>query len=239
LAIVLTFPWIGPYQLVEAERPRHADYRMRFARYPYADDARGHIVDPVDPPPKLDPETGLVVADPEDTAAANRPAEGELVAAQLSAESGLDVGGAVWRSGFAARLQLPSRIEFDADWSLFSEYTQAGEDRMLLGREHIAFRFAEAPAVQFRTGIGARHLIDEEGGRHGVDLTYGFDAFLSRPVVLGVEGSFGFLGEAAAGALRAQLGFLVNRLELAAGWDYRNIGGVEFSGPFLMVRAWL
>ena len=207
---IATLPWRIPHAVVENDRERGSSGRVGFERYPYANRSSRHLKED-------DPG----------------------VAMQLSADTGLDLGGDVWRHGAGLRVQLPMRLDLAADWSLFREYWGAGTDQLILGREYLALRFAEGETIQFRTGIGPRHLHDEDGWVHGVDVLYGFDLFPGSPVVLSAEGSLGGVGKAFAPGVRASLGVLIGRWELTAGWDHRWIGRVSLGGPALGVRLWL
>lgn len=207
--LILVLPWSLPHYAVESEREAGAWERVGFQDYPYADRSRGHLKE----------------GDPG-------------VALQLSADSGVDVGGDVWRHGVGLRLQLPLRLDLEADWSTFLEYGEK-TDQLTLGRELLALRFAEGESIQFRTGIGPRHLYDDEGWLHGFDVLYGFDLFPGSPVVFSADGSLGSIGHAFSPGVRASLGFLLGRWELRAGWDQRFIGDVSLGGPALGVRVWL
>lgn len=207
---VVTLPWRLPYAVVENDRERGSWQRVGFETYPYANRSHGHLKED-------DPG----------------------VAIQLSADTGFDLGGNVWRHGAGLRVQLPLRLDLATDWSLFREYTNAEVDSLILGRESLALRFAEGETIQFRTGLGPRHLHDDDGWVHGVDLFYGFDLFPGRPLVLSAEGSVGAIGEAVAPGVRASLGVMLGRFELTAGWDQRWIGRVPLGGPALGVRLWL
>jgi len=208
--VILSLPWSLPNVLVESGREEGASYRTGFQDYPYAEGSQGHLVE-------------------------GHPG----IALQLSADTGIDVGGDVWRHGLGLRLQFPARLELESEWSLFMEYGDDGTDRLLLGREILAVRFAENESIQFRTGIGPRHLVDDEGWVHGFDVLYGFDLFAGSPMVLSLEGSLGGVGGAFAPGARASLGVMLGRFEVRAGWDQRNIGNVSLGGPALGVRAWL
>lgn len=255
--LILSSPWLLPHMALESRRAPGSVERTRFAPYPYAYGASGHIVSEL-PPTTLptdhgifeidgavllgdDPNsTGTTPPDPPPAEPTDPGAEhGYPVAFQLSGETGLDLGGTIWRHQLGARFQFPWRLDVDTDWALFSEYTNKNSDHMVLGREHLALRFAESAKVQFRTGIGARHLWDSQGWVHGFDLTYGFDAFPARPIVLSAEGSLGSLGKAFAPTVRATLGVLIGPVEIAAGWDQRWISDVTFGGPLVALRGWL
>jgi hypothetical protein len=104
---------------------------------------------------------------------------------------------------------------------------------------HLTIRFAESSRIQFRSGFGPQHLRDASGWVHGVDFTWGFEAFPARPVVLGFEASLGMLGTALASGIQAQLGVVQGPIELSAGWRHRWIGDVGLGGPYAAIRFWL
>lgn len=144
----------------------------------------------------------------------------------------------ILRFGLRARVQFPSRMQLESDWSLFREHDRDGVDQVYLGRELVAVRFAESPGLQFHSGIGAQHFCDRLGCEHGVDVTWGFEAFPRRPWVFGFEGSLGNLGRAFAPGIRARLGVFVGPVEASLGWYQRWVGDVPLGGPHLGLTGW-
>ncbi|HET9956753.1 MAG TPA: hypothetical protein VFQ61_19795 [Polyangiaceae bacterium] len=221
---VLASPWTFPHAIVESGRSENGEQRTRFADYPYAPGSTGYLLE--------QPEPTVFGAAPV------RAPDAQWAAAQLAVESGIGIHDGILRNGVRARLQLPYRLELDADWSVYREADAGVADQAWIGREHLTVRFAEARAVQFRSGLGPQHYCDGEGCVHGVDLTWGFDAFPGRPVVLSAEGAVGNLGQAFAPSLRARLGFMLGPVEIGAGWQQRWIAGIALGGPHVSVGAW-
>lgn len=205
---------------------------MRFANYPYADGTRGHILRPHT---LVYGEDGVARSGDMDGA---QPRKLQSVAMQLGLESGIGVSDGVMRLGMRARLQFPLRLQLDSDWSLFREHDREGVDYAMLGRELLSVRFAESPSVFFYSGVGVQHLCDSLGCEHGIDVTYGFEAFPRKPMVFGLEGSVGNVGQVFAPGLRARLGFVVGPVEASLGWHQRWIGDVPLGGPCLGITGW-
>jgi len=228
-AYVVFSPWLLPNYALEQGRAPDAAYRVRFADYPYADDAPGFLRE----------ETPLTVASIEDDMMLREqaPRATQSVAARLGAETGFD--GRIIRHGFDARVQFPMRLELDTDWSLYREADKEGVDSTWLGREHLSVRFAESPTVQFRSGFGPQHLRDALGWVHGFDVTWGLDAFPGRPVVVAFEASAGLLGKAFAAGLSGRIGLVQGPFEVSAGWHQRWIAEIPLGGPFLAIRFWM
>lgn len=231
-ALGATSPWWGPYRALESDNPIGTTKDMRYADYPYAEGAAGHL---------LYPEPIVYGWDGVARSKGNDRVEPRLLqrsSLRLGAEAGIGVTDAVTRFGLHARLQLPYRLQFDADWSRFHEHDQQGADTAYLGREHLAIRFAQSSRVQFYTGVGPQHFCDAIGCEHGVDFAYGFEAFPGRPIVFSAEGSLGNLGQAFAPGVRTRIEYMVGPVEAVLGWHQRWVGGVPLGGPFLGISGW-
>lgn len=241
---VIASPWLLPNALVEAGRAEGAAGRLRFADYPYAHHSTGLLLEapsPPSPPPgdPDDPDARPPVVFPPVPANLERVRSRKTVAAELGLEAGIGTNDGVIRSGFRAHVLFPSRLGLDTSWSLYQEAHGEGIDRLGRGREHVSLRFAESSGVHFQTGIGAQHVVDSQGWVHGFDATWGFQAFPANPVVFAAEGSLGTIGSAFAPGVRGELGFMLNRFQVSAGFEERWVGPVALGGPFISVTAWL
>jgi hypothetical protein len=228
-AYVVLSPWLIPNHVLEERRPWQAAYRVRFADYPYADDAPGFL--------REEPLLNVASIDDDRMLREHASRRTQRVAARLGAESGFD--GRITRYGFDARVQFPMRLELDTDWSLYREADKDGVDSTWLGREHLSVRFAESPTLQFRSGLGPQHLRDARGWVHGIDATWGLDAFPGRPVFAAFEASAGLLGKAFTAGVYARIGLVQGPFEFSAGWHQRWIAYTPLGGPFLAIRFWL
>jgi hypothetical protein len=244
LLYVIASPWLLPYVVVEAGRPPGAAAHARFAEYPYADDSPGLLLEGRPPPSRAllddyaDPDSEAAVVSPPAASAVEGVAARKCVAVELGLEEGIGVDEGVVRSGFHAHVLFPFRLGLDTTWSLYREGHDASVDHLGLGREHLSFRFAESSRVHFQTGIGPQHLVDSKGWVHGFDVTWGFQAFPANPLVLAAEGSLGTLGSAFAPGLRGEIGLMLNRFEVSAGFEERWVGPVALGGPFVSATAW-
>ena len=233
IVMVVTSPWWGPNYILEHDK---TELSVGFVPYPYASGHAG-LLD-IDNEPAPDGQASTIVDLDGYGSRSRPPVHKKNWAVQLGAESGY-VFDRVWREGLKLRLQTAYRIEFDASWSLFMEREVGAFDNLVLGREHFIWRFAQSNAVQFRTALGAQHLIDARGDESGIDVEYGLDAFPGRPVVMSLEGAVGNLGAAFAPRVRATLGIMTGRFELAFGYEHEWIGRESLGGPFAMWRIWL
>lgn len=231
-ALALTSPWWLPHGLLEGDLPDGSAGEVRFANHPYAQGAQGHILRP---PALVYGWDGIARSSNGDRV---QPRKTQRVAMQLGFESGVGVSDGVMRLGMRARVQFPLRLQLDTDWSLFREHDRDGVDIAMLGRELFSVRFAESPNVFFYSGAGVQHLCDAQGCEHGIDVTYGFEAFPGRPIVFSLEGSLGNVGQAFAPGVRTRLGFLVGPVEASLGWHQRWIGDVPLGGPCLGITGW-
>jgi hypothetical protein len=241
---VIASPWLLPNALVEAERADGASGRVRFAAYPYARGSTGLLLEAPPPPPPLpddigDPDARPPVVFPPVPSTVEHVSSRKTVAAELGLEGGIGIGDGVVRSGFHANVLFPFRLGLDTSWSMYKEATGDGVDQLGRGREHLSIRFAESSHVHFVTGVGMQHLVDSQGWVNGFDMTWGFQAFPGSPVVLAAEGSLGTLGNAFAPGVRGELGFMLNRVQLGAGFETRWVGPVALGGPFVSATVWL
>jgi hypothetical protein len=228
----VTSPWWLPNILLEANHQAGTARAIRFADYPYASGTRGFLLEA---PELITEPDGSVRVEENDAAIPKRV---EWAAARFGVEYGIGVTDGISRFGVHARLQLPLRVQFDTDWSLWREHDREGIDVAFMGREHLAIRFAESSRVQFYSGLGPQHFCDGRSCIHGVDFTWGFEAFPSRPFVFGFEGALGNLDQAFAPGLRTHLGYLIGPVEASVGWHQRWVGNVPLGGPFIGVSGW-
>lgn len=241
LLYVAASPWLLPYSAVEEKRPPGAAARVRFAPFPYANGAPGSLLEARPAQALLDRDVVVDAGPPIVRAApgdAGQPISRKPVALELGAEAAIGVDEDVVRSGFHVRAQFPYRLGLDTSWSWYRELN-GSQDQLGMGREHLNLRFAESSHVEFWTGIGPQHLVDSRGWVHGIDVTWAFQAFPVNPLVIAAEGSLGNVGTAFAPGVRGEIGFMLNRFEVAMGYEQRWVGGIGLGGPFVSVTAWL
>ena len=99
--------------------------------------------------------------------------------------------------------------------------------------------------VHLRLGGSLRHFQDYAGARFGGELVAGLELFPADPLVLGIEGAVGVVGDAWAAEVRGTIGLMIEVVELYAGWHHLALdalngsGGVELTGPIAGVRLWI
>ncbi len=195
-----------------------------------ADDEEPAVVEELAPPP----------APIEDWTAGS-----QAWAAQLSLDGAL-IDADTMRLRPRFRLFTPSRFELDAEASIYRE-TLGAADRIDLGRNvdwmtvstmHVAMRFAQSQAVQFRLGIGPRLMTTPDAAFMGWDLSYGFEAFPIRPFILAGSAGMGTVGQAFVTELRGSVGIVVSAVEVMVGGERLQIGDTVLAGPTAGVRIW-
>ena len=205
----------------------------------------------VDEPSAIADESGDPPADEELVVQASPPvvedwtSGGQAWAAQLSLDGALiDADTLRLRPRF--RLFTPSRVELDAETSIYRESLTA-RDRTETGRDvdwmtvstmHVAIRFAQSQAVQFRLGVGPRLMTTPDAAFMGWDLSYGFEAFPFRPFILAGSAGMGTVGKAFVTDLRASVGVVVSAVEIMVGGERLQIGDTVLGGPTAGVRLW-
>lgn len=199
-----------------------------------------------DPPYEL---TGMA---PEQPAAPPPPFDdgswtegGQRWASQLSLDAA-SIGDGTVRLRPHFRLFTPSRWELSADAAIYREELH-GDDAQAKGRNvdyltmstiHGAYRFAQSQAVQFRLGFGPRLMTTPDAAFMGWDLSYGFDAFPVKPVILSGSLGIGTVGKAFVTDLRGSIGVIISAVEIMVGGERIAIGDVVLAGPTAGVRIW-
>jgi hypothetical protein len=156
-------------------------------------------------------------------------------------EAGYALGGA-GRAGVGARLMLELPLDILVRYSVFFELVDHGVQVAAIGRVGLAWRLLESAPVHIRIGGGLRHFQDHLGGVVGVDGSLGVDIFPGSPLVISVDGSIGFVGQAMVAQVRAELGLMIDLVEIYAGYNYEGLVAaehVDLGGPMLGIRAWL
>jgi hypothetical protein len=220
---VLLFPWKVPKLLVDD--PCAAG----FADYPYAD-GRGSL--------RRDPLRGG--CEPLEPAADRAPPAHRRWAVQTDLEGAYALAG-VLGGTLGMRLQLPRRVEFGGRVSLLRDLKAAPREQALHGTAHMSVRFAQAPHVELRSGLGMRAFALDRR-LFGFDFLYAIDVFGKRPIVSRMEFHLGTLGDAGAGQARLTVGVMLRKLEIYAGYDHTafwgHLGTTRLTGPVAGLRAW-
>lgn len=156
------------------------------------------------------------------------------------------VADGIGRGTASVRVLLPAPAEIHGGYSVYVEPLPGGGiEALALGRVGAAWRVLEEDDVHIRIGGSLRHWQDYAGARFGAELLAGLEIFPADPLVLGVEGAAGIVGDAWAVELRLTIGALIDIVELYAGWHHLALealnggGGVELTGPIAGVRLWI
>lgn len=94
--------------------------------------------------------------------------------------------------------------------------------------EHLAVRFGVLGNLMFDD---RRSLPEDITMTHGVGGVLEFDVYPVRPVVFSGRGVVQKLGKTVMFEGRATAGVMLNRFEIYAGYDHRQIGDVHLGGP--------
>jgi hypothetical protein len=141
---------------------------------------------------------------------------------------------------FAARLQMPYRLELAGRISFLKDLSAKPREQALSGTTHLDLRFAQSATVQFRSGLGLR-AFSLHKPLYGVDFFYSMDISSRKPLLVHVELHAGSLGHAFAAQARATIGVQLGKLELYAGYDHTVVFGsstARLGGPVLGLRVW-
>ena len=138
--------------------------------------------------------------------------------------------------GLGLLLQQPTGIGFDTNLRLFREDYLGQRDHLWLGDANLTFELINESIFQARAGIGLGWLTDAYGGNAGLNLTLGADLFLTDSVVMSGEVDFGSVGDADLLHARATVGYVIDHVELFAGYDHYDIGGVEINSLMSGIR---
>jgi hypothetical protein len=186
-----------------------------FARYPYADDVDGFMMD----------ENWT-------------PAAPRTWSGRVWAEYGNDFD-ALDRWSGDALLESGSGWGVGGDWNTYTErLANGGHDRLSIGDVNVLLRFVETPQLQVRAGIGMNWLDDSRRTDFGLNGTLMADWYPRRPWVVSGELDGGWLGSSDTFHGSLSVGVMLNRVELFSGYDYRKIGAAELQGPMFGVRVW-
>lgn len=172
--------------------------------------------------------------------------EPELRTMVVAQVEGSYVAGDVGRATAGVRVLLPAPVELHAGYSAYFEPLPGGGlEALALGRLGAAYRMIDDDDLQLRIGGSVRHWQDALGARFGGEVALGLDMFPAEPLVLGIEGAIGIVGDAWAVEVRGTVGVMLEIVELYAGWHHlaleaiNGTGGVELTGPIAGVRLWI
>lgn len=174
---------------------------------------------------------------------AGRQLLGQSAALRLRAEGGVLTSDGPFDSNLqrvtlGARLSTNFRLELGTEWTLWSEQLVGGMDQLWLGKLEATILFAQSERVQFRSGLGFRFLVDEEGTVPGMNFIYGMDIYPFNPLILSVQADIGNVGAALATQLRASAGILIHGVELFVAYDRLAVNDLVFGGPTVGIRSW-
>ncbi len=102
----------------------------------------------------------------------------------------------------------------------------------------MTFRFAQSETLQFNAGLGMNWMADHGDFDTGLNLTYGFDWFPAKPLVVSSSLDLGTLGSAGLFRSTTTVGVMVNRFEIFGGFDYLNVEGVDVPMGISGLRIW-
>lgn len=139
---------------------------------------------------------------------------------------------------FGAQIDFSIPVALNADYRVLTEADGGGRSWAGLGSFEVLYRFADSPILSFHSGLGYMQWVDPRVG-HGIELSYGFDAYPLRPISFGSRVSLGVAGQAGVVQWRSYLGVLIERYEIQISYDYLTIGGVQLGGAGISLQAYL
>lgn len=142
----------------------------------------------------------------------------------------------VSRMGFGLLANVTRGLGIDTGVRLFRERDTDFRDHLWLGDFNLTYELAASELMRMRAGIGVNFLADWYGSDAGLNLTMGTDIFLG-PVTLTGEVDLGALGDTDLFHGRASAAWRCDQhVEAFVGYDYVDIGGVEFAGVLAGLR---
>lgn len=208
-----------------------------YARYPYADGARGFVL--VVEPENGEDHLGVELEDEVDPVAPDPP--GQRLSGSFSLH-GAALGPTVGRVGVDLELMVR---RFGLALDLSPHLERRPLDALTLGSAAFMVGFVMLPRVQVSAGIGANAMIDGRVGlgqervdAFGVNGTFRATVLPVRPVVLRARLDVGQLGVAPAVLGRATAGVIIGRFEAFGGYEARRVGDVVLHGPTVGGRMW-
>jgi hypothetical protein len=217
-------PTVKPHVEVE---PAAAFSVPRYAAFPYANGAHGHVERV--PWPTGTPAIG--VGSP----------PGRLFYGQASTESA-SAGRGVLRVGANMRLAY-WRMAVDGNMSYYLD--RRADSAMYMGSGNVMVAPILRPRLAWWVGGGANYMIDaqpNDAGRHplryGYNLTSSVDVFPVRPLILSGRMDVGRVGDAPVVGARATAGLGMKRFEVYGGYQLQRIGSQSLRGPMFGLRVW-
>lgn len=165
----------------------------------------------------------------------------DLFAGTAHVEGGY-AGRGVWRAGGGVALRM-WRIGIDSDlhWLVDPKH----EDSLYLGTTNATFGVVMQPAFVWRIGPGVNYMLDGRvPGRGKREHAAGWNASTTmdiipvKPLVISGRFDWGRIWKAETMTVRGTVGWIVQRWELYAGYEYERVGDVPLGGPIVGVRAW-
>ncbi|MGE0784827.1 MAG: hypothetical protein AB7S26_03990 [Sandaracinaceae bacterium] len=158
----------------------------------------------------------------------------DVFAVQLDVEGGYVLAGA-GRVGVGARLRIPEvPIDVASRYSVFLEEVDHSVQSIAIGRVGADIRIVEECGFVLRLGAALRHMQDGLGPVFGLDAAASLELTLAEPIVIAMEATAGFIGQAVLLTARGILGVTLGIVTLYAGWDFQtlfNSGNVDLGGP--------
>jgi hypothetical protein len=209
---------------VVKQRVRPAPPPMGFPQYPYPLGLPGYMQ--VDPTP-----VGQVTGDPNEVLYL-RP-----WSVRLSLENGNDFDGLNRVNGIAF-IDSKAGVGLYTSWNLLHERWDGGTADGVLGSITVTFRVVETEQFLLRWGIGANVYTDDWWSEAGINFHLGADFFPAQPWVFSGVVEVGNLGDLDVIHLRGTTGYLIDRCEIFAGYDWVRIERFDIHGPLLGLRVW-
>jgi hypothetical protein len=142
------------------------------------------------------------------------------------------------------RLQVTARtnirLNVDAEVTRYDEDLGGGmEDHLWHSKLTGTYSHAISPRAHFTTGIGFRHLRFAAGDHsYGWTLRYGMELFPVNGLHVWTMGELGANSGEFTAEWEVAAGYMLNRVELFAGYRLFRVVGVNFAGPEAGMAVW-
>jgi hypothetical protein len=144
----------------------------------------------------------------------------------------------VHQPGVHAVLLLPWLVGMEFGWTFFLERVGGGIDHLSFGYVHVLLRLFSIDALDVRTGLGGRWMVDRDRVDGGFSYTLAMDVMPAPYLVFSAAGDLGTLGNAFVAHGRLTVGGRYRGLVVYAGYDVQQIGDVLFHGPVAGLQLW-
>jgi hypothetical protein len=186
-------------------------------------------------------DVGYMLIEPPGEGGYLGPREPHVWAVRTRGEYGTALTGLNW-VGANLAVETVTRVGFESDVRFYQEdygnVLQPQFDSAYVGDVNLVYRFAQNEHWQFRSGLGANFLSDQQQTDIGFNFTYGLDWYPIRPLIISSEIDWGLLGDETLVHFRLSSGVQWYGLEAFVAYDLYDVGKFDNVSLVAGVRLW-